>query len=749
MRVTNRSWIILAFFALGALPSAMPGSACGGGVYEVRFWNEDQPDDPEAFLGGDLVPVGPRLSFPFLYVTYRHLVGLPVPEGMIEAVLLSSPSRAGPDAARQWQEARWRWTGDPAGGVSIRRIRFVQTAEGDHLRMRSIWNCLDDAFATAIRTLEARRLRFGRDSPELREWLRGQDTVFANCGEGRHIPEEIGPEWPEVLRHDRRYQIAAAHFYAQEHAEAERRFRALGEDADSPWSEISRYLVARVLLRQDRGQEALAYLEELLAGGRLELYRPAAERLLDHVRHREDPASRLAELAERLADPALLSVPALDAGPDGTRDPRERFRQDLIDLHYALGSGPPPNDLAAWLAQLHPGTEGSVESALARLESGAGDHWWLAAALSELRSAARHSVSHPREGARAEDLRARLLRAADRIEPEARNGPGRWLYTEARLQLLALAGRLDEVEAELVAALAEVSGSSFRSTSLRNRLADLHRRLAPDLETYLERSMMRPVASGWVNGFDGTLIGLDVPALAEEDLLDATAARVLDRTSASRLLELGELPFVPAQLRRRLALVAFTRAVALGDDSILSRAARMVAELEPALAAEMAAIDGAAEEGERRFLARLAILRAPGLHPDVHPHVGRREPVRELHELGQNWWCAGSSFDLGGRALPVSQRLAETLTADPTWVALERLPSAPLALGPEILAWADANPRDPRVPEALHRLVVTTRRTCPFGVREPYGGVSRSAFVRLHRRYPHSPWTEKTPYWFD
>jgi len=62
-----------------------------------------------------------------------------------------------------------------------------------------------------------------------------------------------------------------------------------------------------------------------------------------------------------------------------------------------------------------------------------------------------------------------------------------------------------------------------------------------------------------------------------------------------------------------------------------------------------------------------------------------------------------------------------------------------------VLEWANANPNDQRVPEALHLAVRATRYG---GSDKKTGSWSKSAFEMLHQKYPHSEWTKKTPYWF-
>lgn len=52
---------------------------------------------------------------------------------------------------------------------------------------------------------------------------------------------------------------------------------------------------------------------------------------------------------------------------------------------------------------------------------------------------------------------------------------------------------------------------------------------------------------------------------------------------------------------------------------------------------------------------------------------------------------------------------------------------------------------DPRVPEALHLAVKSTRFGC---VDKETGKFSKAAFDLLHQRYPRSRWAEQTKYWY-
>ena len=133
-------------------------------------------------------------------------------------------------------------------------------------------NCPGAAFRTAAETLEERIRAFGIESREVREWALAQDQVFENCASGPSIPEPAPPDLPAVIRADRDYQIAAAHFYAGDFDQAKARFQAISADDRSPWRTWAPYLVARALTRQGTlapgaytfDDEALAQAEERL-----------------------------------------------------------------------------------------------------------------------------------------------------------------------------------------------------------------------------------------------------------------------------------------------------------------------------------------------------------------------------------------------------------------------------------------------------------------------------------------------------
>lgn len=72
---------------------------------------------------------------------------------------------------------------------------------------------------------------------------------------------------------------------------------------------------------------------------------------------------------------------------------------------------------------------------------------------------------------------------------------------------------------------------------------------------------------------------------------------------------------------------------------------------------------------------------------------------------------------------------------------LKNLEDGPTWLCKRVLTWAKAHPEDPRIPEALHYAVRTTRIG---GATE----LSKACFQILHKKYGKTSWADKTPFYF-
>jgi hypothetical protein len=155
------------------------------------------------------------------------------------------------------------------------------------------------------------------------------------------------------------------------------------------------------------------------------------------------------------------------------------------------------------------------------------------------------------------------------------------------------------------------------------------------------------------------------------------------------------------------------------------------------------------------------------MRPHVTAGVGRTTGLKQIDDYRDNWWCSpavilglgtvtsSSMFELSWkdastkttlpRNFPSFMSEPQKTTARKEISMLLQLQSAPNYLGKQVIDWAKTNPADPRAPEALHLVVRSTRYGCGD---ERTSTISKDAFQLLHKRYPKSEWTKKTPYWF-
>jgi hypothetical protein len=127
----------------------------------------------------------------------------------------------------------------------------------------------------------------------------------------------------------------------------------------------------------------------------------------------------------------------------------------------------------------------------------------------------------------------------------------------------------------------------------------------------------------------------------------------------------------------------------------------------------------------------------------------------------ENWWC---SFDYRPLHTMNYVKRAQSTTPSPSPVRslpflsdqecaqadaelskLFAIPPGPNYLSNQAIRWGRNHPDDPRVPEALHLAVRSTRVGCDDNETTKF---SRAAFQLLHQRYPNSEWVKKTKYWY-
>ena len=774
---------LLAFF----LYLSSPTSGCGPFFPQAYFVTSKLPDFPlKPYAAGEVGIVLPSYSRSYLVVAYRYLSGKPLAADEQTAVLKLWNERL--SASRDFSDDKplssQAWLDERAKVVELAAPGEIQEFKSAPESYFQYQNCLGDSFATAAATVRDRAAKWGTNTPVLVDWVRGQDTVFANCGglPPVNIPEAAPTSAPPLLRADRTYQIAAAEFYGGRFEDAENAFRAISNDGESPWRPIAALMVARCEIRfgtlaSENAGEAAEHLRAaekqlhaIEADDSLREFHPGARRLLDFVEFRIHPVEQLHELAGRIAGPgegeyfaqSLSDYSALLGEVRGQASEGSESRLIAGTLDRKSGEKLPAHqdDLTEWSLNYDDFSPGSFDGAFGEWKRTQSVPWLVA---SLTKASSRDSDS------------AFLIAAARKLPVDS---PAYLTATFARLRLEAGVNPRATAE-ELDRVLKD--GNSGIPKSSRNLFLGLGMKTADSLAAFLRYAPRVP--SAVTDGTDG----LEVPSTADEDrrtnaynekleklsapnpYFDWDSAQVLDRElPLNVLVEAVESKSLPAALRIEVARAGWTRAVLLHDDSAL-KFASVLAELDGDLRPAMEEFQKAQGANEQHYAAIWILLRNPGLRPYVVPGL-LREGVARTDSYRDNWWCglsATAGQDGGPREIdranprpedPLFSIYPERTVGSPRFLgdgemekatselaALRASDTAPNYLAKESLAWAKARHDDARVPEALYLVVRATRYGCNDA---DTSRLSRQAFVSLHENYPEDPFTAKTKYWY-
>lgn len=738
-----RSIAVIAILSLNAIPAR----ACGPFFPQAVFTHKLHPDFPlENYARGELGVLRPTYARSYLFVAYRYLTDRNLDKDEQAAVLSLWKDRlesSWPDT-RQWIKD-WLSARSKVNGVGA--APEIRDTFRDANQRYWYANCLEDTFRSASATLEKRVQQFGPNSAEIREWIKGQDQVLSNCAEREVIPEAIPASANSLLRADRAYQIAAAHFYAGHFDIADKLFREIADDGASPWRTIAPYLAARALVRKatlasdtiGSDQKTLARVETDLQAitrtERLKEIHSPALRLLSVVRLRTSPDARLTELAGQILK----------------KNSGQNLQQDLSDYTWLLDRVQQPeglSDLTDWILTYQRSGASTLEHALAKWRETKSTHW-LVVLLDKTQAGQKHVEA--------------ALNAAAAIEASS---PAYLTVAFHRIRLFHESGKLNEARRLLDQLLA--SKKLLASRSAMNLFLGRRMELAQTLDEFLKYAPRMPAVV--TTGEDSQELPDDKSPYSKKSYFDNDAAYVLNRALPLESLRDASLkPSLPQQLRRELVAATWVRAVLLGNHTLGIQLKPELERLVPGLRDDLRSYATAPNANARYFTASYLILKHPGLRPYINSGVGRITQLNRIDDYKDNWWCslAGifqghlsfeSPSELWRQSVGSEAKEAQIKVPAPGFLTekqkqafkeeaakLGNITTAPNYLGDRVLVWAKKNPNDPRVPEALHLTVKATR----FGCSENVGQISRAAFQLLHTRYPKNEWTKKTPYWYQ
>ncbi|MDX6558795.1 MAG: hypothetical protein QOF72_1844 [Blastocatellia bacterium] len=730
--------------------------ACGPFFTDAIFVYSKHPDLPlESFAGGKLGVLQTKWARSYLVAAYRNLAGNRFSESEAKGIKgvwddrLNLSWESNDDQwVKKWNEARKQVPGISAPA----EIKVYRNREKPH-EYESFLNCQQDAFENAEATLSERIKKFGADSAAMRDWIGAQDKVFANCGEGKLIPEAARPDQDSLIRADRAYQIAAANFYATNFDEAKQQFDSIVLDKSSPWRDKAGYLAARSLLRkgslaekEEDGRPSLAEAETrlnaVLKDNSATASHHASKKLLNLVRLRLHPEEKLHELAHSLIK----------------RDASADFKQDVWDytalLDKFLGDGEESDkpvrpaglnsdELTDWVLAFEDSSPAAATHSLAQWEKSKSLPW-LVAAISKANG------QQPKAGA--------LLSAAAIVDHTSPAFPSLAFHS---VRLLTESNRGGEARATLDKILA--ADRQQLPPSTLNLLLAQRTTLAQNLAEFLRAAQRVP--AGFSDDSDGREIPEEESSVKETTkgsavFFDLDGANAFNKAMPVALIkDAASSKALAPNLQRDVAQAAFIRAALLDDRATADQAAALLQGMYPQLKEFLGAYQKAATPDARRFSAVYMSLKFPGLRPYVSAGTGRTTALEEVDSYRDNYWCAEAPTPQSGppsqdveegkakaKLIPIPEflKLSQTVAATQSG-ALQALGTAPDYFCRIAIAWTEKNPADPRAPEALHLAVRSTRYGC---TDEQTGRWSKAAYDLLHRRYPNTTWAKNTKYWF-
>ena len=703
----KRVWsLFLLSITVALTPSNAP--SCGPSFPEPLFTTSRLPDVPDAdFQAGKLGVITGDLDPEYLIVAYRYLQGIPL-TGKAARTPVPVETTPPPSAVDLWTQAR-NAVAPPKQDGWLNPYRTRRGSEYVNFP-----NCLDDAFKVAVETLQSRAKTFGPKHAGVQAWIAAQDVVFANCGEGEGTPAVPEKSLPPVLAADRRYQIAAAHFYAMRYSEARARFQQIAAEKDSPWRFVAPYLAARTYIREGlQGekpdsaslQTAEKALNDLAAKSPDPGVRNASRRLVDFVGVRLHPSEQVAAIGNKLADPKL----------------DEDFRTNVASFAYlerAMADALKPgngSDLTDWVFAMQGRLDAAeINARWAKTKS----ETWLIPALKS-----KDPV---------------LIEAAAKVKPTS---PA---YPTAAFHMLEMRkGSLspDKMRVFLDQILTNLQD---RPRTIQNVFRHERLLVAKDYSEFLKFAPRYPAAVT-----DDTNPGANEwPKEYPDTLLENDSTDVLnDMMPASAVQQAAVESSWTDHLRTRALRAAWTRAVLIEDFATAQKLTPALVKAHPETRAWMEAFAQEKDPAAQKFAAVYAILKTPVMSPTLRPQLDRMGSVIETDGLRDNWWCGSPVTDPDKKPTPKPTWLPpeSTRKADAEWNRILEPGAAGNYFAPIVIDWAQSHKIDPRSPEALHLVVESTRIGCRDGRT---GASSKRAHTTLHRLFPDSPWAKKTKYWY-
>ncbi|MDP4725475.1 MAG: hypothetical protein NWS47_04220 [Alphaproteobacteria bacterium] len=732
------------------------------------------------YAAGNLGVVRPQYGYIYLWISYRYLIGKPLSKADID--LLLNVSRIDKKTRIAWNK---EWTKeanrvlDQEHAIPDQYTSVTRQTSRKSSNFMSFENCVNDAFRFALARLDILRKKHADKSPVVINWIKAQQKVFENCSAASQ-----NPILPEVLpikagieeKHEYVYQIASSYFYAMDYEKSARLFEKITQDLTSPYKDIAAYLVMRshyrnLIYRYEKPQAPsestqvnmeeesnpwykiwyetllnhmpffnkqstpIPHVEKIKNGVNSEEklffetyakllrkikqnpYREVIEGLYNAVQMMMQPNVVIKAIGDKLVDASCpLSKHLLD-----DFDYLVRTRPELA------GSSPLDNEFFEWRRLLRV-KDGYKESYA---------YWkqkqsplWLVAVLEKI----------PVEAPELKEV----LMDAEKVE---KGSSAYETVSYQRARLLIAIGDVVKGNALIDKILADPI-----VLSTRNRFLDL--RIATSYPEFLQNILQKPV-----DPQDRSLLPVyDVEhKLAKKTELDFDWEHFdnVQKAPVSIFLNAAAKKEFPDWLKENLLMAAFSRSVILGAEKYAVETAQQLRIIQPKLVESLELYLNEKDLKRRSFIGNLVILQYPKISIFVNPHSWRsirNDQYLDLHAFDtksgfrDQWWkdnvlkrCAEKP-DVNFLSAEDQKAVSYELNA-----LTEKLSNKTDYFCKVAIAWFSKNPKDPLLPEMMHRCIQMSRYNKHYDAKSDLESSYR-VFKLLHKHFKDDVYAKKTPF---
>lgn len=724
-------------------------NACGPFRLEPLPYDSFSPILYQPYAQGELGVIGSNFNTRYLFIAYYQLINKPITSKTLE--LYQEFIKDNPQIQSCYATPTQYDNSEDqnANGYSLwvnlikkyAEQRTKNPAERDAIMKKylSVYSVNPSSLQFNADILKQKMETYGINSFQVKAWLERQIEVWNTDLTLKALNDNAVIVFSDPTAHyDWSYQHAAALFYRNKFEEAAQEFWNIFTDSkfqQSPYRDLSGYLYVRIFYDEAKylskdSAEAPDFAKVVLAiekvipiykeEGRSSSYLSNVMQLSEAIQNRQNRHAALEKSSIKIA----------------TQDPSVSYQdwQDFSYLYQVIKQKKPiDNDLALWIFTLkrQETIVNPNEVAWQKWKESQKPHWLLAALV--LASEKDPFVND-------------LIDAVDAVNHQY---PGFETMLYHKIRLL---GQQKQVEKQKAWQLIVENQNKHHTIIFKNYLGDLAFYNSPTIKQVEPFLSQQAIVQGSSEMLDPLhekqcgpyLFGSEYQPINPLSILNATTTRTLQYLPPEFLYQNFNSTAIDNTIIAPIAVATFSRAVLLNHEGLIKNTAKWLGTVDERYQSGMGIILNSSTK-DLSYNAILTLLRYPALTIAIEPIRRQNINIDVLDTqtgFNENWWTQyGINQDRLNQFLDSTVWLnnEEKQSAKITWKTLLN-PSLATRICDIIFKHLETNPKDPTIPEAIHRMIQLTRRISD-APKESY-----ELFLILHSKYKNTKWAKKTPH---